>query len=276
MPRAWTTREKKQFQSDLQRLYVAKNLSIREVGERLGLAEPTIYNRLVRLGIPIQRHLKKGFNNTARKVIVPSAYTPQIAEFFGVMLGDGHINPTQVTVTLGTKEEEYVRYVIRLIRKIFRTEAHVFFKTNMINDSKYRMVYFGSVAAVRWLLAKGLVYNKVKSQVDVPRWIFSKPKFMKAFLRGFFDTDGSVYALRFGIQISLTNRSIPMLHSLHAMLTTLGYSPSAISGYRLYLTKRSEVRNFFLDIRPANPKHQRRFAEFQKRVGTQVVNEGRL
>ncbi len=276
MPKPWTLTEKEQFHSDLRRLYIVDNLSIREVGERLGLAEQTIYKRLIRLGIPIQRHLKKGFNNTTRRVTLPSVYTPLVAEFFGVMLGDGHINQTQVTVTLGTKEEEYVLYVVSLIRQIFTTEASVFLKKSIISDSKYRMVYFGSVRAVRWLVSEGLVYNKVKSQVDVPKWIFSRPEFIKAFLRGFFDTDGSVYALRFGIQISLTNHSVPILHSLHAMLTTLGYSPSAISGYRLYLTKRNEVKHFFSDVKPANPKHQRRFAEFQKRVGTQAVNEGRL
>ncbi len=192
------------------------------------------------------------------------------------MFGDGHISATQVTVTLGTKEQKYVRYVASLISDIFNVKPSIFLKRNRITDSKYRMVYFGSVESVRWLLKEGMVHNKVRSQVDVPRWIYNQKNFMKSFLKGFFDTDGSVYALRFGIQISFTNRSRPILRALQRMLQKLEYNPSQVSGFRLYITRRDEVNRFFREIRPSNPKHQRRFVKFNKCVGTQVVNEGRL
>ena len=126
------------------------------------------------------------------------------------------------------------------------------------------------------ILKEGLVYNKVKSQVNMPNWIFSRREFMEAFLRGFFDTDGSVYSLRFGIQISFTNRSIPILQALQRMLEKLEYNPSKVSGFHLYITRREEINRFFQEVRPRNSKHQKRFVEFQKRVGTQVVNGGRL
>lgn len=96
---------------------------------------------------------------------------------------------------------------------------------------------------------------------------------MKKFLRGFFDTDGSVYKLKFGIQISFTNFSVPLLKSLQKMLIELGYKPSRISANKVYLTQIKDVKRFFEEITPANPKHQRRFIDFIKRVGTQVVNE---
>jgi hypothetical protein len=35
------------------------------------------------------------------------------------MLGDGHISHTQVTVTLGSKEDEYVEYVSKLMNEYF-------------------------------------------------------------------------------------------------------------------------------------------------------------
>ena len=126
------------------------------------------------------------------------------------------------------------------------------------------------------ILKEGLVYKKVKSQVNMPNWIFSRREFMEAFLRGFFDTDGSVYSLRFGIQISFTNRSIPILQALQRMLEKLEYNPSKVSGFHLYITRREEINRFFQEVRPRNSKHQKRFVEFQKRVGTQVVNGGRL
>src|ERR1019366_69525 len=107
-----------------------------------------------------------------------------------------------------------------------------------------------------WLLKEGLVNNKVKSQVDIPKWIFKKPEFMQRFLRGFFDTDGSIYKLKFGIQISLSNKSQPMLKSLQRMLFKLGYNPSAVSADRVYLTGIPDVKRFFAEIIPENQKHQ--------------------
>ncbi len=261
MPRPWTIKESKKFRDDLHLLYVVNNFTINEIGEKLKIAESTVWNRLVRFGISSRRHLKPNCNNTSRKVAIPTAYTTKLAEFFGIMLGDGHVTPTQVTVTLGTKEPEYVQHVALLVKDIFKTEPSIFLKHNRISDSKYRMVYFGSVEVVRWLLNEGLVHNKVKSQVDVPNWIFSRRVFMEAFLRGFFDTDGSVYALRFGIQISFTNHSMPILRALQSMLEKLEYNPSKVSGFHLYITRREEVIRFFKEVKPSNPKHVGRFQE---------------
>lgn len=98
----------------------------------------------------------------------------------------------------------------------------------------------------------------------LPSWIFSKKCFMEAFLRGFFDTDGSVYLLKHGIQISFTNYSYPLLKSLHSILFRLGYNPSKISSHKVYLTNGRYVRSFFEKICPQNPKHRKRFEEFKK------------
>ena len=87
---------------------------------------------------------------------------------------------------------------------------------------------------------------------------------MKRFLRGFFDTDGSIYKLRYGIQISFKNYSHPLLKSLQKMLSGLGYKPSRISSHSVYLTRISDVARFFEDIKPANMKHIKRFDKFIK------------
>ena len=270
MPAPWTQEEEKKFRADLHHLYILKNLTITEVGAKLSLAESTVYNRLVRLSIPVSRHLKVRYNNTSRRVSIPLRYTPQLAELFGILFGDGHISPTQVMVTLGIKELEYVNHVATLIERLFKTKPAIFTRRAVSRNSKYRTVYFGSVAAVRWLLKEGLVHNKVKAQVDVPQWIFSRKSFIKSFLRGFFDTDGSIYRLRFGMQISLTNRSLPILHSLHQIFRRLEYNPSRISGHHLYLTRRDEVIRFFRDIKPSNHKHVERFCEIVKKKFAQV------
>ncbi len=254
MARRWTTGEESNKYKELFQLYITENKSIGKIGKILNLKENSIYDRLLRLGIKPQRHQKLRFNNKRNDILIPKEYSPELSEFIGILLGDGHLTPTQVTVTLGNKEISYVNYTAKLINKLFGIEP------NIIKTRKgFHVIYFGSTVVVRWLLSMGLVFNKVKSQVDVPTWIFLKQTFMEYFLKGFFDTDGSIYKLKFGIQIALTNRSLPILNSLRKCLTLLGFYPSKISNFRIYLTRRKDIVRFFDIIRPSNNKHQERY-----------------
>ncbi len=257
MANRWTVLEENNFKKELFNLYIKKNKTIGQIGKILGIAESTVFQRLKRLGIKSQPHLKENYLQKRGDVCIPKYYTKDLAEFFGIMLGDGHLSHFQVVVCLGNKEEKYSFYVRALIQKIFKTNVKI-----SIRKDGYRDVYLGSTQVTSWLLTQGLVFNKVKEQVDVPVWIFSETRFMKSFLRGFFDTDGSVYKLKFGMQVSLTNHSFPILLSLHEILFKLGYNPSEISASKIYLTRLQNVRKFFSEIGPKNPKHLRRFKEF--------------
>ena len=256
MPARWTKQEEKKFHKELLELYVRKNKSIREVGAKLGIAEQTVYARLVRTGIKTQRSKKSGFNKQRSDIHLPHN-SVELAEFIGIMLGDGHISHFQTVVTLGSKEERYVVYVASLMRKLFGVSPKL-----LLRKDGYREVYIGSVLITTWLKKQGLVSHKVKSQVRVPRWIFKREKYMASCLRGFFDTDGSIYKLRFGFQISLTNKSLLLLLDLRNMLKMLGYKPSEVSTFRVYLTHREDISRFFKEIAPANSKHRDRFKMF--------------
>ncbi len=265
MARRWTTQEEELLRAELVDLYVTKNLTIFEIAKKLGIKYQTVYDRLLRLGIQSNPTSKLGnAQNRRGDVILPKEYSPDLAEFFGIMLGDGHLAHFQMMVTLGTKESEYVLCVQKLMKKLFSVRAH-----HAINHKGYHTVYIGSRNLVQWFEKEGLVANKVKLQVGVPEWIFEKDEYMMRFLKGFFDTDGSVYKLKFGIQISFCNHSIPILRALRSMLKMLKYSPSAISGWQLYLTKREDVARFFKQIKPANSKHVQRYNKF-KSAGSPV------
>jgi len=257
MARRWNKKEEDFYRSELKNLYIKENKTIGEIAVILGISEPTVFLRLKRLGIKTQPHLKENYIRKPKYIEIPKKYSSDMAEFFGIMFGDGHVSHFQVQVNLGTKEMSYAEYVQSLIAKIFKTNPKI-----ATRASGYHDVYLGSTQVTSWLFKEGLVSNKVKSQVDIPPWIFTEPIFMESFLRGFFDTDGSVYKLRFGIQISLTNHSFPILISLHKMLFTLGYSPSKISADRIYITKVKDLKRFFEEIQPKNPKHLERFKLF--------------
>ncbi|MDO8599994.1 MAG: LAGLIDADG family homing endonuclease [bacterium] len=258
MARKWNSKEEKQKFAELRRLYVVENKTIGEVGRILGIAEQTVFQRMRRLGIPSTPERKATFLARKRSdIIIPRYYTSNLAEFFGIMLGDGKLSHYQVVVTLGTKELLYVEYVVNLIGELFGVRPKIGIRKNGFRD-----IYLGSIELTGWLQKEGLVFNKVLSQVDAPKWIFKKKEYLKRFLRGFFDTDGSVYKLRFGIQISFTNKAAPLLQSVRRALIMSGYHPSQISQYRTYLTRRSDVERFFHEIQPANVKHRERFRKF--------------
>ncbi len=259
MARRWTTEEEKQYHGQLYRLYVIENKSIKEIAPLLGIGESSVFDRMKRLNIVSNPERKARYLNKRDDIVLPKQ-SVALAEFLGIMLGDGHVAHYQTFVTLGTKEYPYVQYVQKLMSTLFGVRAKIAKK-----KSGYHDVYIGSIAITTWLKAQGLVSNKVAAQVGVPDWIMTDAEYMCAFVRGFFDTDGSIYRLRFGVQISITNKSAPLLTALQDMLRRLGYRVSEASAYRIYITKRSEVERFFTDIAPANTKHRRRFKKFLRR-----------
>lgn len=258
MAQRWTPTEEQNKFKKLQQLYVKENKTIGEIGSILGLAQSTVFQWIKRLGIPSTPERKETcIAQKRRDITIPKRYSNKLAEFFGIMLGDGNLSYYQVVVTLGTKELAYAEYIVDLINNLFGARPKIGFRKNNFKD-----VYLGCVDLTEWLRKEGLVYNKVASQVGAPRWVLSKKEYMENFLRGFFDTDGSVYRLRFGVQIAFNNKSEPLLQATHRMLKLLTYHPSKIAGPKIYLTKRNEVVRFFQEIKPANPKHEERFKNF--------------
>jgi predicted DNA-binding protein YlxM (UPF0122 family) len=166
MASAWTEKEKKIFKKELHNLYVVKNLTINEVGKELGIAPQTVFDRLKRLGIKTCSERKTKYQNKRTDVFIPKTRTKELAEFFGIMLGDGHVSKNQVMVTLGSKEDSYVEYASELMGCIFKTKINI-----STRKAGYKDVYIGSVDLSRWLIREGLVFNKVKSQVGVPKWV---------------------------------------------------------------------------------------------------------
>lgn len=134
-----------------------------------------------RLGIPSDPRRKTNYLGKRSDVRIPIRYTDELAEFFGIMLGDGHLSHFQIVVTLGTKEDQYAKYVAELIQKIFWATPRI-----GIRKKGYKDVYLGCVDLTKWLFQEGLVLNKVRSQVKVPEWLFSSSTFSKRFIRGFF------------------------------------------------------------------------------------------
>ncbi|HVO28717.1 MAG TPA: hypothetical protein VMT81_01915, partial [Candidatus Paceibacterota bacterium] len=84
MARAWTASEKKYHRAELLDLYVAQNKTIGEVALVLNIKPTTVYDRLLRLDIPVIKERKLHYLNQRSDVTVPSARSERLAEFFGI------------------------------------------------------------------------------------------------------------------------------------------------------------------------------------------------
>ena len=87
---------------------------------------------------------------------------------------------------------------------------------------------------------------------------------MRATLRGLIDTDGSIYQLRYGLQIGFCNLSIPLLRSTRELFIRLRFNPSQVSGSKVYLTNQSEIDDYVKRVGFSNQKHHRRYVQFRK------------
>lgn len=259
MPRRWTKQEEEEKRRELVELYEGQNRPIGEIASILELAEATVYDRLLRLKISIRKELKPGYKS-ARVIPLP-AYSGDLAEFCGIMLGDGHVGTGQLWVTVNAQTDlPYVPYVQDLFEKLFS------FRPRLRGYRQGRVdLYLTSSSLVRALSAIGLhSSNKVRDQVGVPAWIFGSLKFRRRFIRGFFDTDGSIYRLkRFdAVQMSFSNRSMPLLDGTRQALLDLRYHPSRVSDHSVYLTRRGDIEKYIQEIGFGNAKHQFRAKAF--------------
>lgn len=130
--------------------------------------------------------------NSHRKQVILPKYSVELAEFFGIMMGDGGINnPWQANITLNSiKDAKYSKYISRLCKRLFGIIP-------AIRKRKTRnalVVSLSSTSVVDFLVENGLVRgNKLKTGLRIPKWILEKPLYQKACVRGLIDTDGCIF-----------------------------------------------------------------------------------
>ncbi len=178
------------------------------------------------------------------------------AEFFGIMLGDGHLGKEQIQITLSTiVDKQYAIYVINLYKIIFGYKPKMFKKS----DCNALCIYKNSVKLVNLLVKNGLkIGNKVKQQVSVPEWIVKNKRYSRLCCRGLMDTDGCIVIHKYKVngklykykKLIFTNHSIPLSDFVFNTLKSIGLNPKMVirlEKRRVWLYNSNEVIKY-LDI----------------------------
>lgn len=214
-------------------------------------------------GIKSIANLKKnGIFPTVKVYNFPN-FDTALAEYVGIMLGDGGITSGQCTITLNSEaDRNYIYFVSDFAKQLFGENPKQF----QHKGDKAITLYYNGVSLVKFLVFIGLrIGNKVKQQVDVPDWIKDSPNYRKACLRGLVDTDGGIFLHKYKVagkeyiykKMSFSNRSIPLLVFVRNTLQDLGFTPKVIDkveNKKVWLYNQSEVARYLCVVGTHNAR----------------------
>lgn len=200
------------------------------------------------------------YNRNGLKQITLPAKSEDLAEFIGILLGDGDLTQYQVTVTLNTDaDKDYIPYVFSLIRKVFPQ------LTPTINDRKTECctkIRFSSRIAVDFFKDMGVRSGKPL----VPKWIYGKQTYLLACLRGLIDTEGSIGFKIYQSnttqnvyrQLIFTNRNPVLLTFATDVLNLLGFHCTQSKIKNIYISNDFDIDRYRSIIGFHNPKLEQR------------------
>lgn len=199
-----------------------------------------------------------------------SHITPEMAEFYGIYIGDGNIVLNKkrrqyrfkVSSNKNTDYEYVKRRVQFLIKKLFKKESKIYLYKNM----NYLECYFYSKKIIEFLVRLFELDSDDVKKDRLSKKLLKNDDLKKHFLRGLFDTDGTIYK-KYGnyAQIGFRIYNKEIFNSVLMFLKQLGFNPSANRGFNyIYIHSQKEIERFFMEIGSANPKHIMRYIHWKK------------
>ncbi len=201
-------------------------------------------------------------SNTPFNVVQPKK-SSDVAEFIGIMMGDGSMSTYHIGITLNASDDaEYALFVVQFIENLFGVRPNIYKR----KDKNAVVITVTRKLLVEYLHSLGLpIGNKIKQNLNIPLWILKNPTYAKACVRGLMDTDGSVFTHIYTSKekkysykkVSFTSASPALLTSVHSILSQNNIS-SHISKTNLRIGDATSIHTYFSRIGTHNTKHLKR------------------
>lgn len=211
---------------------------------------------------------ERGIIPNLRHYNLPEGYSEDLAEYLGILLGDGGLTPYQCFVTLNSKaDKDYIPFVVSLGKQLFGVEARI----SKRKDKQAIVIYYNGKNLVNYLVGMGLkIGSKVRQQAGIPGWVRECQEYKTACLRGLMDTDGGVFLHKYKVggkkyvykKLCFSNRSLPILLFVTDVLKGLELNPrlvTNIANQKVWLYNKDEVEQYLNLVSTHNPrllKHQ--------------------
>ncbi len=198
-----------------------------------------------------------------------------LAEFMGIVFGDGGINNDwQLVISLNSlTDREYSDYILKLIYDLFHIKAAIRKRPNQ----NTLVIVCSSTSLVDFLVEQGAVKgNKITKQIDIPNWVSSNSLYSKFFVRGLIDTDGCLYTHKhkckgkeyMNIGLCFTSFSENLTSSVAIVLKKFNIVPHVKeNNHRIYLYSRQAVVKYLKSFGSSNSRIKRKYWDFRRDAG---------
>lgn len=195
------------------------------------------------------------------KPIKKPHFSKELAEFVGIVLGDGGITKYQVVIALHSKDDKkYGKFVIDLIKKLFNVPVGMHYDKNSLSFD----LTVSRIGLVHFCIEKlGLkIGSKIKHKADVPNWIKKNKQYSIACVRGLIDTDGCVFTHRYKVngktynykKLAFTNHLKSLRQSVFDILKRNGLNPRFAQREDVRLDSIDDMEKYFRIFSSHNPK----------------------
>lgn len=196
----------------------------------------------------VKRFGKKYLKET--EITFPNLRDPKLSEFIGIVLGDGTVTKEGISI-YGHLIRDYQfhhEWIKNLVKDLFNKRVYF----SEATEGSDITTHFKSKEIMRFLFKHGLKPGK-KIDLHIPNFISENHECMKAFIRGVFDTDGSIT----GSKVQFNGISdYAFAKELNSLLKRLGFKTcfgKARGYYWIELTNQYEVTRFFSEVGSSNP-----------------------
>lgn len=157
---------------------------------------------------------------------------------------------------------QYFKYVHNLYSRLFYFEIFRIVKRGDPYNSIELRIASKSIQKV--LISVGFPRGPKLGKLSVPKFVYRKKSYIRSFIRGLIDTDGSVYWRQSGKSYYLilvwNTKSKSFAHEIKLLLEKLGYSPHIYSTtskkldsrewkiWRVYLNRKLDIKNFLSTV----------------------------
>jgi hypothetical protein len=198
-----------------------------------------------------------------RKAITIPEHSVELAEFFGIMMGDGEIGSEwQARISLNSVADlDHSSFVVSLGESLFGIVP-------VVRKRKGRFaltITFSSVALVDFLVSEGIPRgDKIRAGLHMPDWVYKNVSYRKAAVRGLMDTDGCLYIHKHKVAgkeyrnlgLCFTSYSAPLIAEVTSIFEENQIMPH-ISG---------QGRNIFLYKKEAVTRYMQIFGSSNERI----------
>lgn len=249
-----------------------KGMTNRDISEEIGvridsylyndynLSRKAFENLLDLYGAEISH--KEVFSRENNVTLIPELkINKDLAELFGMILGDGHLQQRSkrtkerncstyyLEITLHNNEKKIIKRTEELLREITEIEPKKY-----DGEGNCIRVVIHSKDAVQKLIDLNLEPgNKKKNQVKVPKWIKEDKDFCRECIKGLIDTDGSIYQDKREntsyTRVQFSNHSENLLKDFKEMCIRLGFRTVKGGPHQIQVS-RSDVSKFIEEIKP--------------------------